>query len=71
VERFDRRKSEIQHQCNRRLRWQLTALRDCLEGRSTTFRVRILLVSSFALITFAKQSKIELLAKQLDEDEGP
>jgi hypothetical protein len=47
VEKVARRKSEIESKCSRRLRWQLTILRDFLDGRTLTFRVSLLLVVTF------------------------
>jgi len=46
VEKVERRKSEIERRCSRRLRWQLTILRDFLDGRTLTFRVSHLYVRS-------------------------
>src|SRR5258708_3683459 len=39
VENVECRKSEIENKCSRRLRWQLTVLKDFLDGRTLTFRV--------------------------------
>jgi len=72
VERYDRNKSQIQRTCNRRLRWQLGILRESLEGRSTTYRVRFvsILRTSSPLIALFQKRKVELLTQQLDEGEG-
>lgn len=42
VEKIDRRKSEIESKCSRRLRWELHILKDFLDGRTLTFRVSVL-----------------------------
>ena len=39
VDALDKYKNEIQKHVNRRLRWQLNALRSTLEGRTVTYRV--------------------------------
>lgn len=39
VERLDRHQDAIQTKVGRRLRWQLRALRNHLEGRNRNFRV--------------------------------
>jgi hypothetical protein len=70
VENVDRRKSEIESKCSRRLRWQLTILKDFLDGRTLTFRVSFYLffvVTSDFLIPFPLQRKIELLTEHLDD----
>src|SRR5258707_5386989 len=68
VEKVERRKSEIESRCSRRLRWQLTVLRDFLDGRTLTFRVSLLysFVLIFHLSNSAIQRKVELLTEQLD-----
>ncbi|KAI0751321.1 hypothetical protein C8Q80DRAFT_1099496 [Daedaleopsis nitida] len=53
VERLDRQQDAIQTKLGRRLRWQLRALCNHLEGRNRSYR-----------------SKVESLAKELDEGEG-
>jgi len=45
VEKVERRKSEIERKCSRRLRWQLNILKDSLDGRTLTFRRKIELLT--------------------------
>ncbi|KAF9534831.1 hypothetical protein CPB83DRAFT_843014 [Crepidotus variabilis] len=45
VEKLDRSKPDIQRRCNRRLRWQLSILKEGLEGRTETFRRKVELLS--------------------------
>lgn len=74
MEQVERHKGAIQNALSRRLRWQIRILAKVLEGRNTTYRVCILLDLSICwptLIYFDMiQSKVELLASQLDEGEG-
>ncbi|TFK28817.1 hypothetical protein FA15DRAFT_664883 [Coprinopsis marcescibilis] len=45
VERLDKFHAEVVRRCPRRLRWQLQVLKDELQGRSTTFRKKIEMIS--------------------------
>ncbi|KAF8192507.1 hypothetical protein BJ912DRAFT_263404 [Pholiota molesta] len=46
TDRLDQHKDAIKRSCNRRLRWQLSVLRECLEGRSVTFRRKVEILTS-------------------------
>ncbi|KAI0773843.1 hypothetical protein C8Q74DRAFT_1438226 [Fomes fomentarius] len=63
AERLEKHDDIVRTKLGRRLRWQLNALRTHLEGRSRTYRTLL----NVPWI----QSKVESLAKELDEGEGP
>ncbi|KAF9482481.1 hypothetical protein BDN70DRAFT_875042 [Pholiota conissans] len=46
TERIEQHRDDIKRSCNRRLRWQLNTLRECLDGRSVTFRRKVEILSS-------------------------
>ena len=71
VERLDRHKDAIQLKVGRRLRWQLRVLRTQLEGRNRTYRVGPIYLDAYPRpLTRKCQSKVESLARELDEGEG-
>lgn len=72
VERLDKHKDAIQSKVGRRLRWQLRVLRTQLEGRARTYRVSLFPRYSLCRhsLFVGPQSKVESLAKELDEGEG-
>lgn len=73
AELLDRHKDPIQTKVGRRLRWQLNTLRTQLEGRSRNYRVSVAYRFGYPLgltRTFC-QAKVETLAKELDEGQGP
>jgi len=46
VDRMDQHSAEIKHSCGRQLKWQLQVLKNCLGGRSLTFRRKIEILAS-------------------------